>query len=393
MPTVVLSNIHHYHHLARALHEGGILSKYITVMSPYADSSIPSIIPGHWRHKLDGRRLDGIPVSSVKQFWLPETLQKVLPMIHACSADRANWVNDNLLDMLATRYIEDCNVFHFVNSVGLRCARKAKGQGATVVCDVRQEHPAFQKKLLSEEALRLGLRATYRESANEFRMIEEYEIADLMLVPSQHAKRTFVSEGISEDKIRVVPYGVDLNHFRPGPNRSSLFRVLFVGQVTARKGIQYLLQAFSRLRIPNSELLLVGPIDPAFRTVLDRYAGVFRHVPPVPKVVLKEYYQSSSVFALPSLADAYPLVVLEAMACGLPVIITSNTGSAEAITDGKEGFVLPIRDSAAIAEKIQLLYENNTLRGLMSIAAEKVARKCNWEAYRTSIISLYKRLP
>ena len=148
MRSILLSNIPHYHHLAEALHAENLLAKYITAFTLLENEKAAGWLPAKLKRKLEGRRLHGLPSSMVQRFRVPETLQKVLPAMHLCGADRGNWINNHLFDHLAKRCFDDCDIFHFVSSIGLYSARKAKRVGARVICDVRQEHPAFQRQIL-----------------------------------------------------------------------------------------------------------------------------------------------------------------------------------------------------------------------------------------------------
>jgi len=143
------------------------------------------------------------------------------------------------------------------------------------------------------------------------------------------------------------------------------------------------------LRIAGAELVLIGSIDPAITHLLVPYRDLFRHLPSVPKTELYKYYCNSSVLVLPSFADAFPLVVAEAMACGLPVIISQNTGTTDVVSDGAEGFIVPIGAPAAIAECLNRLHADSQLRAEMGRAAQQRARKMTWESYGERARKIY----
>src|SRR5271157_4069572 len=111
-PVVLLSNISHYHHLAQALDQAGLLSRYLTVWSPLSQAPVPKWIPAGWQRKLEGRRLQGVAAERVAQIRLAEALQKLLPALRIVSADHASFVNNHLFDRLASRLFESCEVFH-----------------------------------------------------------------------------------------------------------------------------------------------------------------------------------------------------------------------------------------------------------------------------------------
>jgi starch synthase len=392
MRSIVLSNIPHYHHLAQALHQAGLLERYITAPALLAGEQAPAWLPAKLRRKLEGRRLHGVPKALVRQMRWPEILQRVLPAAGAMSRERADWMNNQLFDRRSLRLLSDCDVFHFVSSVGLHCARKAKAAGATIICDVRQEHPAFQRRILNEEAEIFDMEPNITGVTYEGKVLEEFALADYIVVPSTHARRTFLEQGFAPGKLLLLPYGVDVRHFRKEEKADKTFRVIYAGSLTIRKGPQYLLEAFAHMRPANAELVLVGPLDPAFKKVLARYEGSFRYVGVVPKVALTHLYNSSSVFVLPSLADSYSLATLEAMACGLPVIVSENTGAADAVDHGKQGFIVPIRDAAAIRQYLELLSENEDLRREMGGRAAVRAREMNWSRYGKEAVRHYREM-
>jgi glycosyltransferase involved in cell wall biosynthesis len=392
MRTILVSNIPHYHHLAQALQEGGHLHRYVTSPALLAGETPPAWFPDKFRRKMQGRRLTGVPKALVTQIRWPELLQRTLPQIGIVSRERADWLNNELFDRCATRWLTGADTLHFVSSVGLCCARKAKRAGMTVICDVRQEHPAFQRGILEEESARFGMRPHITGSTYERRVLEELDLADYIFVPSRHARRTYLEQGVPASKIRVLPYGVDLEQFRDTEKRDDTFRVIYAGSITIRKGPQYLLEAFARLPRQNTELLLVGPMDPAFRKLLDRYEGNFRYVGVVPKVQLQELYSTSSVFVLPSLADSFSLATLEAMACGLPVVVSENTGAADVLTHGAEGFVTPIRNSDAIHQHLEYLRANEEARRAMGSRAARRAQELTWARYAEGALNHYRSL-
>jgi glycosyltransferase involved in cell wall biosynthesis len=390
--TILLSNIPHYHYLAQSLHAAGYLKRYVTSIALAEEDRVPSFLPVYWRRKLEGRRLRGVPSEKVRRLWSPELLQRGLPMLGMVSEARGSWMNNHLFDWMATRWIDRCRLLHFVSSVGLYCAQKAKSFGAAVICDVRQEHPSFQEQILREEGRRLGIDIAIPGQLDKKKVMEELSLADYLVVPSTYAKQTFVEQGFDGDRIFVLPYGADLEVFRLVGRPVPAFRLLYVGNVTFRKGIQYLLQAMRELRLPGAELLLIGPVDPAMRPFLKAYADVFRHLGSRPKIELARHYSEASVFVLPSLGDAFSLAVLEAMACGLPVVVTESCGVKEVLHHGTEGFVVPIRDIGALKQSILALYLDPGLRMEMGQAAARRAREVTWRRYQDSAVVLYARL-
>jgi len=208
-------------------------------------------------------------------------------------------------------------------------------------------------------------------------------LADAVLVGSGYAADSFVAEGVERSKMRVVPYGVDLQTFTPAPpgsqGRSSRFNVIYAGQLTQRKGIAYLLRGYRQFARQDSHLTLVGSIVGS-DAPLRPFADLFEHIPHQTRPALAESYRQSDVFVLPTLIEGMPLVVLEAMACGLPVIVTAN-GPADIVRDGVDGFVIPERDADAVCDRLDRLYRDPDMRAAMGLQAAQRARAFGWEAY------------
>jgi starch synthase len=224
------------------------------------------------------------------------------------------------------------------------------------------------------------------------RCCREYEAADAITISADHAKQTLVEQGVLAEKICVNPIAADIRRFRPRPPQKDgeAFRVLFVGQITQRKGLVYLLEAFQQLRLPNAELLLIGGLVGAGKGLRQFLGKSVRHVPSVAFLDLHRWYQQGSIFVMPSLHESGVLAIHEALASGLPVIATPNCGSV--VRDGVDGFIVPIRDIEALKEKILLLYQNRQLREEMGRRARQRAEEFTWAAYQRRVAELFRAL-
>ena len=393
MPRVeLISNVFHYYYTALSLHRCGYLQHYITGPSALDDEAWMQQVGGLFGKLWTERRLEGIPPSEIKRVWLHEIVQKTVHRFG--SPTLANRACAELFANKAARLMQECDAVHFVQSVGWVAAEKMKRRGATIICDMREVHPQFQANILSEEAHRLGIERTVPASSSNPRVLEEIGLADYIFCPSASAKRTFVAQGVSEHKLVVCPYGVNAGKFTSRKTRTtrSEFRILFLGQVRMQKGVHYLLEGFRKAALANARLILAGPVDPAYRVVLDRYPGLFEELGSVAHSQVQEQYFDADVFVMPSLADSYGLVVSEAMSAGLPVIVSENTGMSNFVKDGREGFVVPIRDSDKIAEKLTFLYEHRDQCIAMGEAGIATARSLDWNNYQTVCANFYRSL-
>ena len=199
-----------------------------------------------------------------------------------------------------------------------------------------------------------------------------------------------IENGISGDKIRVIPETLT-RRFPLIRKEDDIFRIIVVGSVNLRKGGQYVLEAASKLKLPNSEVVLIGPVSEEFRPVLKRYEGQFVLAGPVSEAELARHFSRASVLVLASLEDGWGHVTLEAMSCGLPVIVSVNTGSADAVQDGVNGFVVPVCDTSAIIEKLECLYLSRGMReemGARNRACTSIER--TWTDYGEEVTEFFR---
>ncbi|MEM8639151.1 MAG: glycosyltransferase family 4 protein [Cyanobacteria bacterium P01_G01_bin.54] len=215
---------------------------------------------------------------------------------------------------------------------------------------------------------------------------QELALADRIIVPSTIVKDSLAAAPVDPERIRVVPFGAPLETHRPppSPRPARPFRVLFVGRVGPRKGVHYLLQAWRSLALANAQLHLVGINEFPFGW-LHPERDRFIYTPSIPHHQLIPHYQQASVLVLPSLLEGLALVQLEALACGLPIITTAHAGGTDLITDGVEGFIVPIREPIALAEKICWCYDHPNEMARMGIAARRRAEALSWQRYREQL--------
>jgi glycosyltransferase involved in cell wall biosynthesis len=310
-------------------------------------------------------------------YWLDEVLLK----------DLGRWLERSL-------DLEWTEVFHALDGVGPGAGRRVKECGKLWICDRGCSHLLTQREILLEEYKMWNVPPPQFAPDRLERCVAEYEEADAITVPSQFAKRSFLEHGIAPERVFLCPYGVDLSEFRPGDKKDDVFRVIYVGQVTVRKGIGYLLQAVEALvKKGRCELWLVGEIDPRMRRLLDQYRGVFEYKGVCARKELWRLYSQASALVLASVEEGFGLVQAQAMACGVPVIATTNTGAEDLFTDGVEGFMIPIRSPESIREKLEWMMENREGRDRMAAAAlERVKSLGGWDRYGDQVDAVYREL-
>ncbi|HEX4265925.1 MAG TPA: glycosyltransferase family 4 protein [Verrucomicrobiae bacterium] len=199
----------------------------------------------------------------------------------------------------------------------------------------------------------------------------EWAVADLVLVNSEWSKQAIMRQGVPPEKIIVVPLALDPHIHQPSPvNAEGTLKVLWLGNVILSKGIQYLVEAARLLEAENIQFLLAGPLGIEEKIVRTFPANI-QVLGRITRDRLGEVYRDAHVFVLPTISDGFAVTQLEAMAHGLPVVITPNCGRV--VTDGVEGLVVPARDSQALADALSRLNADRPLVAEMSRQALKTA--------------------
>jgi glycosyltransferase involved in cell wall biosynthesis len=358
-------------------------------------------------HNFLGRLITSYPKFEAAKYGLkPEKIKSLLMHeIHNRAWRKVNQFTEaiinpqylifELFDRHASRHImNQSDIFVGLSGASLYSLRRARRMGARTVLERGSSHMLYQKAILEEEYSRFGLSRTVVHPKVVERELQEYQEADFIAIPSQFVKETFIRQGIPEAKLIQTPYGVDLNHFYPIPKNDKVFRIIYCGVLGLRKGIPYLLQAFSELKLRDAELWLIGSLADEIKPFLSQYASpAIVHKGPFPEKDLYQYYSQGSVFCLASIEEGLAMVQAQAMACGLPVICTTNTGGADLVRDGQDGFIVPIRDVDALKAKLLYFYEHPDAGASMGESARmRVQTGFSWSDYGHNMISAYQRV-
>lgn len=304
---------------------------------------------------------------------------------------QAQYVSCELHDLWAKIQLEPSDIFVGWSSFSLHTLRRARALGAVTIVERGSTHILAQKEILEREYAQFGIRKNVVDEKVVEKELQEYEEADYISIRSTFVRRTFLEKGIPEKKLIQIPYGVSLDHFKPIPKEDKVFRVMHIGG-TFRKGTHYLLQAISELNLRKAELMLIGDIEESVEPFVQEYRGTLKVFPGVPHIELYRYYSRSSIYVLPSIEEGLAVVQVEAMACGLPVICSTNTGGEDIIRDGVDGFVVPVRDVGALKEKILYLYEHEEERKEMGRNALERAKEVTWDRYGERMVQAYKKI-
>jgi glycosyltransferase involved in cell wall biosynthesis len=257
-------------------------------------------------------------------------------------------------------------------------------EGGVFICDRGSTHQRYQQQIVEEEYAIWGVTRPVSDERDTVREEAIYRQADAITVPSSFVARSFVQMGVPAEKLHTIPYGVRLENFRPvAEPAEGEFNVLFAGAPGLRKGVPYLLQAFANLQHPRKTLWIAGYVQENLKRALKRLPKEnVEFLGPIPQTEMVERMSRSHVLVLPSIEEGLALVQAEAMACGCPVIGSTNSGGDDLYTDGVEGFTVPIRDARAIADRLQLLADDPELQRSMGAAAlQRVQSMGGWTTY------------
>lgn len=377
---LAVNGVFHHFDLAHELNTEGYLKQ------------IYSTFP--WRRL----RREHVPRQQVRTFpWIHTPHQVIGQRWHLPMAlNRAvGYINQVAFDKWIARTLPPCDAYVALSGSGLRSGRRAQELGAKYVCDRGSSHARYQNHIVSDEYRRWGLDRTVSDPKVIAREEAEYEQADAISVPSEFARRSFIEMGVPAEKVVKIPYGVRLERFqRTGEPPRDRFEVLFTGSVSFRKGIPYLLDAFRRLKHPAKRLRIVGSLTEEVRPWLaTQNLENVELLGRMPQPRLAEFMSQSHVMVLPSVEEGLALVQGQALACGCPLISSLHTGGEDLFTDGVEGFLVPIRSSAAIAERLQQLADDSGLQQRMSQSAlDRVRFLGGWQQYGKLYADFLKQL-
>ncbi len=271
----------------------------------------------------------------------------------------------------------------------------ARDQGMKVVVERGSTHIDHQTRVLQEAYDAHGLTAPPTDTRLIERERREYADADAISVPSRIARQSFIDAGIAETRLIVNPLGVDTVKFqspdrRPHRDRP---RVLFAGNVGIRKGIPSLLKATKKLG-GRIEAVIAGPVEQDFEAIRKQFETSWAtFVGPLSQTDLQQAYKDADIFCLPSIEEGFGMVVVEAMAAGLPVVISDAVGAGDAVSPGDNGIIVRAGDAEDLAQALSRLADDADLRMAMGASARRAVENGHrWSDTGARAIAAYKAL-
>lgn len=381
------------------LESGGILESFITDIHAesrpvqWLSKLIPRKLFPSGLTRLKGRVIRNVPADKIRDF--PSFgLQRILKARTATStgAQYAAWYRDNrkFCQLVNRRGFGNANIVYVFNGAGLEMMSRAKELGLHCIMEQTAADQAYDEQLLADERKlwpdwesTVVTESDYRSMADRER--QERTLADLIVCGSEYVRKSLATVGEDVTRCCVVPYGFTSEATPPSrqPRQNSL-NVLFAGTLCLRKGVQYLVKVASDTELTGAmQFRAVGPslisseAESQVRAVID-WRG------PVPRSEMRSHYEWADVLVLPTISEGSANVCYEALHAGLPVITTPNAGSV--VRNGIEGFVIPIRNSEQLKERLLQLSQQLDLREAMGKAATERAKEFTWEKYATRLL-------
>ncbi len=362
---------HHYKY-AVSLNKKGVLFKFISGFSRYnSRSPLPEIGDKLVRKDF----LQTLFLLSAK-LRLPKRFTRYLAYIAKIEQDRA-----------CAKYVKKADVFMFYNGSGYYTCKSKNSLKTVTVVEAVNSHVQYQEDLLKQEHKLHNLPWEPFPKKEKKRRLKEYDIADYIIMPSEFVRQSFIEYGFPEEKLYKVPFGfnkLDTIYDEDLKNKRKVddpLTILYVGSISVRKGLIYLIEAFNKFSYEDKRLIIVGPT--AKLTGIEgvdipdnvMFTGVLKGDE------LNNMYKAADVFCLPTIEEGLALVLGEALSFGIPIVTTVNSGAADLIDNGKEGFIVPIRSSEAIKEKLEVFVSDTDLYNQMRENAIKKASKLNgWDS-------------
>jgi alpha-maltose-1-phosphate synthase len=393
----------------RALEDTGKLDSFHTSVAVRRWLARMPLMPLALQHELDRRVFDEVPETRTVVQPYREVIRVVANRLNLrqltrheigfASVDRV--YHD--LDRAVARYLEkpgpDVRAVYAYDDGALCTFRAARERGIKTIYELPIAHWRTARQVLAEERdLRPDWSATIdglKDSrAKCARKDEEIILADQIIVPSAFTKKSLTEHFGDRLAIDIVPYGAPPPYVsRPGVRLAEEpLRIFYAGHLRQRKGVAYLFESMQLADFPW-QLTLAGPKPAKTCLALERALDDPRcqWIGSVPHAKLLEEMTRAHVFVLPSLIEGLALVIMEALAAGLPVITTPNSGGTECIDEGVNGFIVPIRDAKAITDRLASLFDDEDRRFTMASAALTKAGRLTWARYEQRIAALVQK--
>jgi len=384
----------HSHQAALALQEAGMLAGYWSGVpaTPEQARRVPALLRSRFSRyapvPLDPRRARWYP-------WTPALRRTGDALLPAGAVPWNDFAACRLFDRWVARGLRrsrriELDAVIACEISALATFRQARRRGIRTLLDAPSIYHAAQDRLHgTTDPPRLHRRIVALKEA-------EIALADAILTVSELARRTYVEAGVPPEKVHAVPLGADLELFSPDGERpaGADFTFLFSGATIHRKGFDLLLAAFDRVRAgnPAARLRLAGPRGDSAHLLDRRGLDGIDLLGPLPQSELAAELRRADLLVLASRNDSYGMVVAEALASGLPVLVTEMVGAKDLVTEGRTGWIVPVGDVAALAGRMDWCARHPDGVRAMRADCRRAAESATWPAYHQRFVDLLEEI-
>ncbi|HEY0404986.1 MAG TPA: glycosyltransferase family 4 protein [Pyrinomonadaceae bacterium] len=377
------------HQLARQLVRYDSLYQFWTGFALATSGLVGRVVsnyaPTEWRRKIANRVVSGIPARSLHT--MPVIELKALNRLRQGESPQRVFHERNLAfqERIPAASLNNASAIIGFDTSSWLLAERAEKMGKPYFLDQSISHPLFNQQIMERVA---RIFPDWQEEI-EARLPEvlaceqrEHQLATRIIAASSFSKQTLIAQGVAADKITVNPYGVDLELFYPPPTPRARqpVRFLFVGSISARKGVPLLVEAWRKMKLENAELWFVGPASERERALIPELPGL-RFIGKRPHQELPDLLRQCDVLVFPSYCEGFGLVLLEALASGMPIITTEATAGPDLIEDGIEGYLIPSGNLDALSAAMRDCASEPERLESMALAARRSAERFSWDAY------------
>lgn len=381
------------YHAARAFSETGWLQQFQAGILP--DAMMMSWLPSDIKQRALNRDYADIPEAKKNSHLLWESISRLGSRLKPAGLTKnINWYDVLFCGhdfQIAQSLAADLDAVYTYEDAAKRTFTAAKKKGIATLYEL----PLGYYQGVADEINRARLERAHLQpqayAETEWKQVrknEELRLADAVIVPCTWALNSLrFSDAGSDKPVIKVPYGTPVEDVsaRSAPPDGP-FTVLFAGYIGLRKGVPHLIEAWEKLKLKDAKLLLAGSLNLP-KDYLREHAGSFEYLGAIPRVELLQRMQQADLFVFPSLAEGFGLVIGEAMASGVPVLTTVNTGGPELIEDGREGWCVAAHEVEPLIERLEWAYNHRDALAAMGQQARSRAEQWTWTDYRRELIA------
>jgi starch synthase len=386
------------HHLAYQLHKNTLLTGLHTGFAFNVagwGNTVIGKLPNDLRRWIGNRQIEGVPSNKLHSYPIGELRERWQTLCGKPVQAATHCRNEQFQEAIPDRAITSVHAVIGYDTSSWILADRCAQHKIPLVLNQTTWHPDAKRKVferIKEQFSNWVEGVEHRLSEVRIAEEKEYEGARLIVTCSSPGRQSLIDNGIPPAKVHVIPYGMDCGQFFPMKGgESRKFRFVFTGGINAFKGIPILLEAWRRLAPRNAELWLVGPVSKEILKHIPKLPGL-HYLGVVAHSELPALLQQCDVFVFPSYFEGFGIVILEAMASGLPVLTTTATGGLDIIADGQDGWVIEPGDVEQLVELMdECLSDQDKVRE-MGRCARKTAERFTWAEHGRRWVDLLTSL-